>query len=515
MVSRHAVSIAVAASLLEGCTRRAPADPGLVRLALPYEVATLDPHARNAISTFAVASHLYDRLVDTDADLRIRPALAESWTTADQKTWVFKLRPNALFHDGRPLRAQDAVWSIKRLLRNRGLELSAYVSYVSEVRALDPLTLEVRTKQPLGILLNRLRFVFIVPEGEDSEALAEKANGTGPYRLAEWERGQRLRLVRNDAYWGPQPAVRELEILLHREPAQAARDLISGHARFAQCNSREAAEQLRAAGFALQRQPSVSVKYLGFGFAPAAIPGPHGPMPNPFRRREVREAVQLALDRDRLVARLPATAVPATQPVPPTVFGFSPAIPPPVHDLARAKELMKAAGHAGGFRATLHARRILAPAAQLVREQLAALGIELDVQVLDDNEFLDRARRLEFALYLSRLAAVTGDATNLLENGLHSVDRERGMGVANFSGYSNPEIDGAIERSALLQSQGQRRQAIEDIMKQLMEELPWAPLYVDEDVFALAPDLVWRPRRDGFVLGAEIGLAGERAAPRP
>ena len=334
--------------LLAGCSRKAPTDPGLVRLSLPYEVATLDPHARNAISNFAVASHVYDRLVDTDPDLRLRPALAESWTTADQRTWVFQLRETARFHDGRPLRARDAAWSIERLLRNRGLELSAYVSHVSEVRATGPLTLEVRTREPVAILLNRLRFVFIVPEGADSDFLAEKAMGTGPYRLAEWEPGARLRLVRNEGYWGPRPALRELELLLHREPGEAAQDLISGRARFAQCNSREAARMLAAAGFALQRQPSVSVKYLGFGFAPATIPGPRGPVPNPFRLRAVREAVHLALDRDLLVAGLPATATPASQPVPQTVFGFSPSIRPPVPSVLRARERLRSAGLSAG-----------------------------------------------------------------------------------------------------------------------------------------------------------------------
>jgi peptide/nickel transport system substrate-binding protein len=506
--------ITLSVLLLDGCVRKAPPDPGLVRLSLPYEVATLDPHARNAISTIAVASHLYDRLVDTDADLRLRPALAESWTTTDQRTWVFKLRPGARFHDGRPLRALDAVWSIQRLLRDRSLELSAYVSYVSDVRATGPLTFEVHTRDPLSILLNRLRFVFIVPEGAEGEALVNKANGTGPYRLVEWEADRRLRLVRNERYWGGAPAVRELEILLHREPAQAAEDLIAGRARFAQCNSREAAQRLRSAGFALVRQPSVSVKYLGFGFGPASIPGPRGPLPNPFRLREVREAVHLALDRDRLVAGLPGTAMPATQPVPPSVFGFSPSLPAPVHDLALARERLRAAGLAGGFRATLSTRRILAAAAEQVKQQLAPIGIDLDLQAFDDNEFLDRARRLEFVLYVSRLAAVTGDATNLLENGLHTIDRERGMGVANFSGYSSREVDRAIEESVLIASPGPRRHAIEAIMNRLMEDLPWAPLYVDEDVFAFSSELAWSPRRDGFVLGAEIGLRPEGAASR-
>jgi peptide/nickel transport system substrate-binding protein len=505
MDCRRAVPIALSVLVTSGCARDAR-DPGLVRLSLPYEVDSLDPHARNAISTIAVASHLYDRLVDTDADLRLRPALAESWTTSDQRTWVFKLRPGARFHDGRPLRAGDAVWSIQRLQRDRSLELSAYVSYVSDVRATGPLTFEVRTRDPLSILLNRLRFVFIVPEGSDAAALAGNANGTGPYRLAEWEPGQRIRLARNERYWGPVPALRDIEILLHREPAQAAEDLISGRARFAQCSSREAAHRLRTAGFDLVRQPSVSVKYLGFGFGPETIPGPRGPLPNPFRRREVRQAVHLALDRERMVAGLPGTAVPATQPVPPSVFGFSPSIPPAVHDLARARERLQAAGLAGGFRVTLSTRRILAAAAEQVKQQLAPLGIEIDVQPFDDNEFLDRARRLEFVLYVSRLAAVTGDATNLFENGLHTIDRERGMGVANFSGYSNLHIDRAIEESVLVESPGPRRQALEAIMGRLMEDLPWAPLYVDEDVFAFSSELQWTPRRDSFVLGAEIGL---------
>lgn len=508
-VCRRVGLIAVAASLAAGCHRGpTPAEHGLVRVSLPHEIASLDPHVRNSLAAGVIASHFYDRLVDTDADLRIRPALAESWSTPDARTWVFKMRAGVRFHDGRPLRAQDAAWSIKRLLADRELEMSAYVSYVSDVRAVDSLTLEVKTRQPYSILLNRLRFVFIVPEGLGTEALAEKAIGTGPYRLEQWVHGQRMRLVRNETYWGPPPALAELELLLQRGPEEAAQDLVTGRSRLVQCNSREAERRVRLAGFTVQRQPSMSVKYVAFGFASETIPGPQGPLPNPFHKLEVRQAVHLALDRPRLVARLPTAAVPATQPVPPSIFGFSPAIPAAVHDHERARELLRAAGYRDGLRAPLFTRNMLTAAAREVRTQLAEVGIELDVHELGESEFLDRARRLEFPLYLSRLGAVTGDATNLLENGLHTVDTAHGMGVANFGGYSNPEIDRAIEESALAEGPGPRRAALEQIMQRLMVELPWAPLYVDEDVFAMAPGLAWRPRRDGFVLAAEIGLSG-------
>jgi len=94
------------------------------------------------------------------------------------------------FHSGRLLTADDVVASIERLHRHPDLAMAGYVLYVRDVAALDPLTVRVRTTRPLAVLLNKLRFVAIVPRTVYEAPLATHPDGTGPFRLAEWKPGE-------------------------------------------------------------------------------------------------------------------------------------------------------------------------------------------------------------------------------------------------------------------------------------------------------------------------------------
>jgi peptide/nickel transport system substrate-binding protein len=301
--------------------------------------------------------------------------------------------------------------------------------------------------------------------------------------------------------------VRQVEYLLDRTPEQAAEDLRSGRSRLAQCNSRRAEQSLAGdARFALARRPSLFVKYLGYDLVRDESPFV-ATRPNPFRNRLVREALHVGIDRAALVAALPAAAVPATQLVPPSIFGFNPSLTPPAYDPERARSLLAEAGLPGGFAATLHVRKILSGAAFAVRDQLAGLGVRVEVAVMNDGEFLDVLRRRASSFHLSRFGCPTGDISDILDNALHTPDAQRHMGVGNYGGYSNPVVDRAIEESAGIDRLQARRAALEGIVSRIMADLAWIPLYVDEDVYAFDRSLTWAPRYDSFVLAAEIGLA--------
>lgn len=483
--------------------------PRTVGISVPYEVDTLDPHARNTLSHFSIVSHFYEPLVTSDADMKLRPCLARLWENPDPSTWVFHLQPHVTFHGGRPLTAEDVVYSIRRLTAAKPgevLEMTGYVLYISEVAALDPLTVRIRTSRPLSILLNKLRFVSIVPKGSTAATLAGKADGTGPYVLEEWRKGEVVRMASNERYWGTKPALAKVEIRLDRAPEAAAQDLIAGRSQLIQCDSRKAEGLVRQAGrFELARRPSLFIKYLGFDVAREAVPYV-SVRPNPFRDKRVRQAIHRAVDRERLVAGLSSDAVPATQIVPPTIFGFNPRVSAPLHDVARGRALLQQAGLAGGFEATVHVRKLFTEAAYLLRDQLRALDILLEVKVLGDAEFLEAADRGEPALVLSRFGAPTGDASDILDNALHSLDRARHMGLNNIGGYSNPRVDEGIEQSAATNGLQARRRALEDVVELIMEDLPWIPLYVDQNVYALDRSLSWQPRNDSFILASEIGL---------
>jgi peptide/nickel transport system substrate-binding protein len=167
-------------------------------ISAPYEVVSLDPHVRNWLSQFAILFNFYEPLVTLDQNMTIRPGLARQWENPDLYTWVFHLQRDALFHDGKALTAEDVVATVERLLKDRDLGLSTYLTDVSEVKALDQFTVKFRTRNPLPIFLNKLYFVRIVRKGSTPESLAKNVNGTGPYRLLQYTPGEMVRMVRNE-----------------------------------------------------------------------------------------------------------------------------------------------------------------------------------------------------------------------------------------------------------------------------------------------------------------------------
>ncbi|HET7452986.1 MAG TPA: ABC transporter substrate-binding protein, partial [Thermoanaerobaculia bacterium] len=466
----------------------------VVRISVPHEVVELDPHAKNQLAAFSIVSQIFEPLVTTDSSMQIQPCLASRWENPDPSTWVFHLRENVRFHGGKTLDAGDVVYTLDRLLRTPGLEMTGYLLYIESVSEVDPHTVRIRTTKPLAVLLNKLRFIAIVPTGSTREGLNARPDGTGPFRLAEWVPGKLLRVVRNDDYWGPKPGLREADFRLDRSPADALSDLLQGRSDMAQCNSKQLRPAVaRTARFRTYRRTSIFVKYLGYDFAHDAPEGVQ-PSPNPFRDARVREAMNLAIDRRRLIAALPYDAVPATQLVPPFIFGFNPRIAEAPYDPARARALLAEAGLSGGITAPLLTRKLFAEPAADVADQLRGIGFRLSLRVVPDPEFFAIANAGRSAIHLSRFGCLTGDISDILDNVLHSLDPARHFGIHNYVGYSKPEIDRAIEASAEMQGINARRDALQKIEASLMDDLVWIPLYVDDDDYALDRRLSWQPR---------------------
>lgn len=186
--------ILIAAAMLMGCSHR---PPQRLTLALEDDIVSLDPHAYDDEVTSSVLFNIYQGLVGFDPRMRIVLLLAERWENPNDLTWRFFLRPGIEFHDGRELQAEDVVFSLERA---RGGRLGHYLSAIGQVRALDSRTVEVVTKEPSPILLNKLSFVAIVPRG--SPDTIRHPVGTGPYVLSEYRLRERLVLKSFSGYWG-------------------------------------------------------------------------------------------------------------------------------------------------------------------------------------------------------------------------------------------------------------------------------------------------------------------------
>ena len=477
----------------------------VVNFAVPYDIDTLDPHVRSKMSSFAVLSHFYEPLVAPSRNMSIEPCLAQSWENPDLLTWIFHLRPGVRFHDGKTLNSEDVVFSIKRVMSHPEFETAPYVSNVAEVSSIDQDSVRIQTKYPTAILLNKLCFIPIVPNGTSPGSLIEHANGTGSYRVKNWERKKQIGFLRNEKYWGKRPEIEEATFHLALSDQHALKKLLAGECQFFQGLSRNAERMARQGEkFRIVKKDSIYLKYLGFNFRTNIDPTCGLPA-GFFQNKLLREAIHLSIDRSRLIDSLPGYSFFVTQPVPPFTFGFNPAVRPQKTDANRARLLLKEAGVPDGFETTLLVREMMVEAAHSIQKQLSEVGIKLQLKVLPDSDFFVALRRGQFCMFVSRFGSPTGDASDILESAFHSFDPGRMHGQLNYGLYSNKELDAAIIESSQIQGLDRRKIRLQEIMEFLTNEYVWIPLYGDQDVYIYDSSFSWQPRMDSLIKVWEIG----------
>ena len=216
--------LAAGATALAGCRTpgRDRARDVLV-LAVKADVTGIypNPPLLNEGFTSQVNWNVFEGLVGLDTQLRLRPALAAHWSNPDDRTYVFELRPDLQFSDGRPVGAADVVASLRGASRT---PLRDYFHAIEETRALAERRLELRTRSPYLVLLTRLPWGLVLPEEEWSRPRAEPI-GTGPYRLVSWDPGRRLVLEAIPVPWTRTSLPR---CRLRSRPARRGADRSSG-----------------------------------------------------------------------------------------------------------------------------------------------------------------------------------------------------------------------------------------------------------------------------------------------
>lgn len=488
-------TLLLAAGLALGLPACSPSPPDTLLVPVPFDLDTLDPHLRDRVGAFGLTVHFYETLVASDAEMRIVPALALRWHNPDDRTWVFELRPDARFHDGSPVEAEDVAYTFERLRREPGLEIGVYAAGIETVRATGPRTVEVRTTRPVAGLLNKVLSIAIVKRGATAESLAAAENGSGPYRLVAWRRGETVEMERTGA--GRPAAFRRVVFRLRRPQAQALRELQSSEAGLAPLTS-PSELGTPATGLKVARRTGLFLVYLGFDLRrPRAATES-----SPFLAREVRQAVSLALDR----SRLRVFGLPTGQLLPPFLLGHDPALPAPAADTARARALLAQAGYPRGLVATLHARQVLSEAVPAVVEMLGRAGLEVRPELLSEEEFFARASDPAgggLTFFLSRYGCSTGDPADVLEAGLRSWDATRHLGLSNVGRYADPGLDQAIDESGAELDPLRRRDLLRGVMGRVAAELPWVPLYFKDEAYAVRGDVRWTPRADGNLLAWE------------
>ncbi|HXY40455.1 MAG TPA: ABC transporter substrate-binding protein, partial [Vicinamibacteria bacterium] len=469
-----------------------------LRIASTGELLSLDPLVLEG-TTVLILSNVFEGLVRHDRDMRIEPALAVHWATLDDTTWQFDLRPGVRFHDGTPLTAGEIKGVFDRVRSDPTAPGQQLIANIASVQVSGPLSLKVVTRMPSPTLLSELGW-FRIARGASAADVATKAVGTGPYRVARWEKGKRVELDAFEDYWGSLPSARRLEIQ-PIPPGERLAALERGAIDIASLPAAVAGTRLtRLTRLQIIRADSLTRMFLWMHeLADAAGP-------NPLADRRVRQAVALALDRSALRADPDANRREASfELVPRALFGYSPQLEEPHQDLASARRLLAAAGYRDGFEAPLiHAPDPLAAkTAAAVSQMLAAVGIKTEPRPADKGQVMAALGGALRGFLVERWTYDDADAGAFLRDCVHSRDAAEGTGQFN-PGFSDPAADRMIDASLTTMDVNARLARYQEIMRWASVEQPVIPLFDQMYVYGVGPNVTWHPRLDGYILGADV-----------
>ena len=439
----------------------------LLRYASQIDPGTMDPHALASVYNNRVLSQIYEPLVDRDEQFKPTGRLALSWAPlhGGQSGWRFKLRPGVKFHDGTAFTADDVVFNVTRALD----PLSAYktaLPNVTTARKVDDLTVDILTSQPTPVLPLQIINLRLMSKtwcekhhvekpqdyrGKQETYAARNANGTGAFRLVRWETDVKTVLVAAPGYWGKRGNVTEAHYLVVGSAATRVAGLISGEIDIVIDPAVQDVIRLRGqAGIAVGETIGTGANFLGFHHTRADLG--NGTRGNPFKDARVRQAVRAAIDVEALKSKVMRdTATTGRALYTPAIDGFDPRFNTPApYDLARAKALLKEAGYADGFATELDcsAQQPTDSLCQAIAGMLSRIGIRVSYRPLPFNALLPKLISGDTSMYVIGWQPATLEPEGVLVPLVHTRTGP-GVGEYNFGGYSNKQVDAAVDKGRL------------------------------------------------------------------
>ncbi|MNJ87789.1 Heme-binding protein A precursor [compost metagenome] len=492
-----------------------------LKIALSADVSSLDPHYLNIAPNVAFSSHIFDALVNVDANGKLVPGLATSWRAVDATTWEFKLRQGVKFHDGSKFTAEDVVFSLDRpaKLTNSPGPYTAYTKQIVAKKIVDPYTVRLSTATPYGPLALDVSAIFIVSKKAAEKASTEDFNsgkaliGTGPYKFVSFKRGDRIEVARNEHYWGGKTDWDKVTFRIITNSAPRLAALLSGDVDAIEGVPTADLSKLKGNGkFKLEQK--ISWRTIFWEIDQSERSSRHvtdkagKPLPkNPLRDIRVRQAISKAINRQALVDRtMEGLAVPASNIVAPGLLGYNDALKVEAYDPEGAKKLLAEAGYPNGFALTLHGpndRYINdAQVVQTVAQFLNRIGIQTKVETLPLSVYFSKARAGEFSVALLGWGTLAGDFG--LRTLVGTSNPDIGWGTWNWGKYSNPALDKLIASSLGSVDQAKREGYAKEAVAVAMKDYAVVPLHHQYATWAMRKGLKYTARTDEFTFAHQF-----------
>ena len=462
----------------------------VLKVAKDQSAVGFDPHLVPAASSIQVYQHIYNGLVDMDAEGNIVPELAKNWKMIDEKTYEFDLHEGVKFHNGREMTPEDVKYSFERILNPDTSSIAqSYFTMVKEIKTPDKYTVVFELEKPFAGFLTNVAHVWaaVVPKEvvEENGDLKQAACGTGPFMLEDWSPDEHSILVKNEDYFEEGlPKVDKIEFLVMKDESARIAALRSGQVHLSSITP-DGAEILRnQKNVDVINYPSLNYTYAGFNTTK-----------EPFNDPKVRLALSYAIDREEIAEIVYNGNASVTGPVPPPQKKWAlPVDSYPSYggsQIEKAKELLKEAGYEDGLEFTIKTSSTydyMVDTALAIQNQLKKAGISTKIELVEWGTYIDAWVNTDHQF----LVGLNGSGVTP-DRALHFFFHTEG--TANVWGFSNAEFDKLVEEARVTADYMDRSELYKKAQRMLVNELapnlflnaPYQFYAVNQDVEGFNP----------------------------
>ncbi len=446
---------------------------------------SLDPSIVTDGESLRVTKNIFDTLLDyADDSMVVEPALAEEWKISDDGlTYTFKLRKGVKFHDGTAFNAQAVKINFDRWKDPANSPAGVFEYYTSqfgevikEVVAQDDHTVVFHLNRTQGPFLQNIAMAnFAIASPAALEKYGDKFGqnpvGTGPFVFKEWKTEESITLEKNKDYWMKgyplldRVIFRSIKDNSARLNALRAGDIdLMDNLAPSDVESVEKDNNLN-----LIMRPSFNVAYLGFNTENAPLNDP-----------KVRIAIAHAIDKKGLAETIfNGKAIPAKNPMPPSLWGYNDEIVDYEFNLDKAKQLLAEAGYPNGLELTFHAMPAVRPympngpkAAEAMAADLAKIGIKTTILSPEWPVYLEDTKVGNMEMFILGWTGDNGDPDNFI----YALLDQDNIGGNNRARYANQELHDLLIAAQSESDQSKREKMYKEAQVIIHKDQPWVPL---------------------------------------
>lgn len=514
------LKLAVVSALFSGLTLGVSAQAETFKWAGTTDPQTMDPHATNTAPVLGFLNNVYEGLVRRNKEMKIEPALAESWEAIGAEGWRFTLRQGVKFQNGSDFTADDVLFSYERA-SSEASDVRSWFSPISEVKVVDDYTIDFMTKAPNPLFPDSIANFMILdrdwatdndallPSKEAENFATRNANGTGAFMISERDPGVRTVLKPNADWWDTMESnITEAVFTPIGQSATGMAALLSGEIDFISPIPLQDVPRMKERdGFAVHE--GVEARVLMFGFAhqsDALMFSDETTDANPFKDVRVRQAAYQSINVDALIDKIMrGNAQPASQLVSSAMKGYSASMEARLdYDPDAAKALLAEAGYENGFSFGLQCpndRYINDEAiCKAAASMMAKVGLNAKLTSMPVRNYWPELREDKFDMYLLGWSPGTFDAEHPIRFLAHTPNSEKKLGSWNFGDYSNARVDELLPMIQTELDEATRQGMIDEVTGTLQKDVAYIPMYVQPLIWASKDNISLTQRTDNFFI---------------